>query len=145
MRFLGFVDYAIIVCYFAFLVGMGLYLKKKASGSMEDYFLGGRQLPWWALGISGMASFLDLTGTMIITSFLFMMGPRGLFIEFRGGAVLVLALMMLWSGKWHRRSGCLTNSEWMLYRFGDTPEGTLPVSPSRRGDCQQRRHDCLPD
>jgi Na+/proline symporter len=35
----------------------------------------------------------------------------------------VLALMMLWSGKWHRRSGCLTNSEWMLYRFGDTPGG----------------------
>jgi SSS family solute:Na+ symporter len=123
MRFLGFVDYAIIICYFAFLVGLGLYLKKKASGSMEDYFLGGRQLPWWALGVSGMASFLDLTGTMIITSFLFMMGPRGLFVEFRGGAVLVLALMMLWSGKWHRRSGCLTNSEWMLYRFGDTPGG----------------------
>ena len=52
-----------------------------------------------------------------------MMGPRGLFIEFRGGAVLVLAVMMLWSGKWHRRSGCLTNAEWMIFRFGNTPGG----------------------
>jgi Na+/proline symporter len=116
-------DYAVIIIYFLILVGIGLYLKKKASASMEDYFLGGRKLPWWALGISGMASFLDITGTMMIVSFLFILGPRGLFIEFRGGAVLVLAVMMLWSGKWHRRSGCITNAEWMIYRFGDTASG----------------------
>ena len=62
-------------------------MKKKASGSLEDYFLGGRKLPWWALGISGTAFYLDVAGTMIITSFLFLLGPRGLFIEFRGGVV----------------------------------------------------------
>jgi len=112
------VDYTVILIYFGFLVALGLYLKKKASQSLEDYFLGGRKLPWWALGISGMASFLDITGTMIIVSFLYMLGPRGLFIEFRGGAVLVLAIMMLWTGKWHRRSRCITNAEWMIYRFG---------------------------
>ena len=123
MKYLSVTDYTVIACYLMFLVGLGLYLKKRASGSMEDYFLGGRKMPWWALGISGMASFLDLTGTMVIVSFLFMMGPRGLFIEFRGGAVLVLAVMMLWSGKWHRRSGCLTNAEWMIFRFGNTPGG----------------------
>ncbi|MCK4960189.1 MAG: sodium:solute symporter, partial [Planctomycetes bacterium] len=52
-------------------------------------------------------------------SFLYMLGPRGLFIEFRGGAVLILTVMLLWSGKWHRRSRCITNAEWMVYRFGD--------------------------
>ncbi len=119
MRYLGGLDYTVIVVYFAFLVGLGLYLQKKASASVEDYFLGGRQLPWWALGISGMASFLDITGTMIIVSFLYMLGPRGLFIEFRGGAVLILAVMLLWTGKWHRRSQCITNAEWMIYRFGN--------------------------
>lgn len=123
MNYLSLMDYGVIIFYCCFLVGMGLYLKRRASRSMEDYFLGGRALPWWALGISGMASFLDLTGTMVIVSFLYMMGPRGLFIEFRGGAVLVLAVMMLWSGKWHRRSGCITNAEWMIYRFGNTPGG----------------------
>ena len=85
---------------------------------MESYFIAGRKLPWWALGISGMASWLDITGTMIIVSFLFMLGPRGLFIEFRGGAVLPLAFMLVFAGKWHRRSGCMTGAEWMLFRFG---------------------------
>lgn len=112
-------DYSVIVVYFAVLVGLGVYLSKKASASMEDYFLGGRSLPWWALGLSGMASWLDVTGTMIITSFLFLLGPRGLFIEFRGGAVLIAAVCMLWTGKWHRRSQCITGAEWMSFRFGE--------------------------
>jgi Na+/proline symporter len=62
MKYLSITDYSVILCYCCFLAGLGLYLKKRASRSIEDYFLGGRALPWWALGISGMASFLDLTG-----------------------------------------------------------------------------------
>ncbi|MFI4912144.1 MAG: sodium:solute symporter [Sedimentisphaeraceae bacterium JB056] len=119
MNYLNNVDYTVIVIYFSILIGMGVYLQKKASASMEDYFIGGRSLPWWALGISGMASWLDVTGTMIITSFLFMLGPRGLFIEFRGGAVLVAAVALLWVGKWHRRSQCITGAQWMAFRFGN--------------------------
>ena len=113
------VDYTVIIAYFGALIVLGLALERMASKSLDDYFIGGRRLPWWALGVSGMAFFLDMTGTMIITSFLFMLGPRGLFIEFRGGAVLALAFMMLWGGKWHRRSKCLTAAEWMVFRFGD--------------------------
>jgi Na+/proline symporter len=56
---------------------------------------------------------------MLIVSFLYMLGPRGLFIEFRGGAVLIMAVLMLWTGKWNRRSNCMTGAEWMVYRFGD--------------------------
>jgi len=118
MGSLNSVDYTVILIYFGFLVALGLFLRKKASQSLEDYFLGGRKLPWWALGLSGMATWLDVTGTMIITSFLFILGPRGLFIEFRGGAVLIAAVAMLWIGKWHRRSRCITGAEWMSYRFG---------------------------
>ncbi|HOH29002.1 MAG TPA: sodium:solute symporter [Candidatus Hydrogenedentes bacterium] len=113
------IDYAVILGYLGALVVLGLALERMASKSLDDYFIGGRRLPWWALGVSGMAYFLDMTGTMVITSFLFLLGPRGLFIEFRGGAVLVLAFMMLWAGKWHRRSKCLTGAEWMVFRFGD--------------------------
>lgn len=36
------IDYTVILVYFGFLVGLGLYLRKKASKSLEDYFLGGR-------------------------------------------------------------------------------------------------------
>ena len=119
MNYLNKLDYTVILIYFSLLITLGMYLRKKASASLEDYFLGGKKLPWWALGVSGMASFLDITGTMIIVSFLFMLGPRGLFIEFRGGAVLVLPFMLLWAGKWHRRSGCMTGAEWMVFRFGE--------------------------
>jgi len=120
---LNYIDYAVIAVYLSFLIALGLYLRKRASASLEDYFLGGRKLPWWALGISGMASFLDITGTVLIVSFLYILGPRGLFIEFRGGAVLVLAVFLLWTGKWQRRSGCMTGAEWMIYRFGENPGG----------------------
>ena len=123
MSYLQPYDYAIIAVYLLVLVGVGFYLKNRASASLEDYIVGGRKMPWWMLGFSGMASFLDVAGTVVIVSFLFMLGPRGLFVEFRGGAVLVLALMLLWTGKWHRRSGCLTGAQWMTYRFGSGLSG----------------------
>ena len=119
MDFLSSTDYTIIGIYFSILVVLGFYLKKKASASIEDYFIGGRTIPWWAMGISGMAGWLDITGTMMIASFVFMLGIRGLFIQFRGGAALTLPFLLLWVGKWHRRSGCITYAEWMIFRFGD--------------------------
>ncbi len=118
MKFLNSFDYSVILVYFAILIGLGLYLQKRASSSIQDYFLGGNTLPWWALGISGMASYLDIAGTMLIVSFLFILGPRGLFIEFRGGAVLLLSFILAWTGKYHYRSKCMTGAEWMEYRFG---------------------------
>lgn len=118
MRYLNAFDYSVIALYFAMLIGMGLYLQRRATASLNDYFLAGKRMPWWALGASGMASNLDITGTMLIVSFLYMLGPRGLFIEFRGGAVLILPVILLWTGKWNRRSECMTGAEWMNYRFG---------------------------
>ncbi len=118
MRFLGLGDYAVMVAYFVILVGIGSYFRKRAAASMEDYFLAGRKMPWWALGLSQMTFWFDMTGTMIITSFLFLLGPRGIYVEFRGGAGLVLIFLMLWAGKWHRRSGVITGAEWMIFRFG---------------------------
>ncbi|MFK7851897.1 MAG: sodium:solute symporter [Akkermansiaceae bacterium] len=118
-NYFGTIDYVFMAIYAIVLIGLGIYLKGRASESLEDYITGGKKVPWWAMGISGMAQFLDLTGTALIVSFLFMLGPQGLFIEFRGGAVLILVFMMLWIGKWQRRSGCLTGAEWNIFRFGD--------------------------
>ena len=113
------IDLFIITGYFVMTMIMGVIMTRYASKSMENYFLGGRSIPWYMLGIAGMANWFDLTGTMIITSFLYMLGPRGLFIEFRGGACLVLAFLIAYTGKWHRRSGCMTSAEWTIYRFGE--------------------------
>jgi Na+/proline symporter len=119
MHSLAPLDYGIIIGYLALSLVMGAVMTRKASSGLDQYFLGGRTLPWYLLGVAGMANWFDLTGTMIITSFLYMLGPRGLFIEFRGGAVLILAFMLAYTGKWHRRSGCMTGAEWMTYRFGE--------------------------
>jgi Na+/proline symporter len=118
-EYLNVTDYSVIVIYFLVLLGLGIFLQRKASKDIEHYFLGGHKVPWWAMGISGMASFLDMAGTMLIVSFLFMMGPRGLYIEIRAGAALVLAFAMAWLAKWHYRSKVMTGAEWMRYRFGD--------------------------
>ena len=120
MKYLNFIDYGIIVAYLLVLLIIGQILKKRASASIEDYFLGGRKMPWWALGMSSMAAWLDMTGTMVIVSFLYLMGPRAMYLEgFRGGACLVLVFIMLFTAKWHRRSGVITGAEWMVFRFGN--------------------------
>jgi Na+/proline symporter len=118
MTALSGLDYGIIATFLVIILLVGLAASRIAARSMEHYFLGGRNLPWYLLGISGMSAWFDLTGTMIITSFLYLLGPRGLYIEFRGGAVLVLAFLLAYTAKWHRRSGCMTSAEWNTYRFG---------------------------
>lgn len=115
-------DYIAIIVYALAIVGIGVIMAKKASGGLDEYFLGGRTLPWYLLGTSGMANWFDLTGTMVITSFLFLIGPRALFVEFRGGAVLILVFLLCFTAKWHRRSGCMTGAEWMQFRFGKGPD-----------------------
>jgi solute:Na+ symporter, SSS family len=62
-RLLGAIDWTIIVAYLAASAGIGLfvYLREKRK-SNEDFFLGGRRIPWWAAGIS-----LYATGTSAIS------------------------------------------------------------------------------
>ena len=48
---LGALDYAAILVYLGALVGMGWYFSRREA-STEQYFLGGRRLPWWAVGLS---------------------------------------------------------------------------------------------
>ena len=118
MQSLNSVDYGIIGLYILGILSLGIFLTRRASSSLQEYYLAGRKMPWYLLGTSGMAAWFDLAGTMVIVSFLYLIGPRGLFIEFRGGAVLILAFAMCYAGKWHRRSQCITGAEWMVFRFG---------------------------
>ena len=56
------------------------------------------------LGVSGMAANTDLAGTMVISALIYAVGPKGLFIEIRGGVVLIMAFLMAFMGKWNRRA-----------------------------------------
>ena len=47
----GIVDYTVLVVYFALLIGMGVYFSRREKDT-ETFFLGGRKIPWWAVGLS---------------------------------------------------------------------------------------------
>ncbi len=119
------IDYLIVIVYLVGMVLVGLYFRKKASSNIDSYFLAERGLPWWALGASGMASNLDISGTMINTAFVFALGLSGFFIEIRGGVTLIMAFLMIFQGKWNRRALVMTLAEWMHFRFGKDRQGDL--------------------
>lgn len=118
-------DYLIIAVYLGAIVIIGLVLQKRASQGIDSYFLGNRKLPWWVLGASGMASNLDVSGTMINTAWIFALGATGFFIEIRGGVTLIMAFLMVFMGKWNRRAEVMTLAEWMTFRFGKDREGDV--------------------
>ena len=120
---MGILDYLIVVVYLLILIVMGVYLQKRASKSTESFFLGDKNMPWWALGASGMASNLDVSGTMIIAALIYALGVQGFFIEIRGCVVLILAFFMIFMGKWNRRADVMTTAEWMEFRFGKGEQG----------------------
>ena len=119
------VDYTIVVLYLLGIVIIGVWLQRRASAGIDSYFLGNRGIPWWALGASGMASNLDVSGTMINTAFVFALGASGFFIEIRGGVTLIMAFLMIFMGKWNRRAQVMTLAEWMHFRFGKNREGDV--------------------
>jgi len=51
-------DYLVILAYMAGVLGMGIFLARRQHDS-EDYFLGGRKLPWFAVGLSLVASLIS--------------------------------------------------------------------------------------
>jgi len=112
------IDIVIISSYFVMIIVVGLVLSRLASRSINDYFLGGRRIPWWILGVSGSASNFDMTGTMLITSFFFAIGFQGFWVATRGGLNLGLCVLLAFMAKWLRRSRVMTTAEWMELRFG---------------------------
>ncbi len=118
-------DYIIVIIYLLGMVAIGVYFQRKASNSINSFFLADKELKWWALGSSGMASNLDVSGTMINTALIYSLGISGFFIEIRGGIVLILAFLMIYMGKWNRRAEVMTLAEWMEFRFGSGREGKI--------------------
>jgi len=120
---MSFIDILIVIAYLVIITLIGIYFEKKASSGIDSYFLGNRKIPWLALGASGMASNFDVSGTMINVALIYAFGAVGFFVEMRGGLVLIMAFLMIFMGKWNRRSKVMTLAEWMSYRFGDGIQG----------------------
>ena len=123
--YLSTLDKIIVALYFLLTLGVGFYLSKKASQSIAAYFLGERNIPWWAIGMSGTASNFDMTGTMVMVSFFFAIGLQGFWVAMRGGMALYMGILMVYMGKWLQRSKVMTTAEWMELRFGSGVAGKL--------------------
>lgn len=119
------IDNIILIAYFVIILGIGLCISNRARKSLDGYFLGGKKLPWYILGISGMASFIDIAGTAFQVAFFFMLGAKGFWVGFQGNACLLLAFLMIFMGKWLNRSGVMTNAELIVLRFGKGKTGQI--------------------
>ena len=116
------IDLAIVVTYLLLVVGVGIWVKRRAAKGLVSYFLGGRQLPWWMIAMSGSSSYFDITGTMWIVSMFVAYGFCGYWIQWMWG-FLIAVFYFAYMGKWIRRSGVLTGAEWMVLRFGSGAGG----------------------
>ncbi|HEV2692617.1 MAG TPA: sodium:solute symporter family protein [Verrucomicrobiae bacterium] len=111
------VDLAIIVIYFVAVILIGLWVSRRGSKDLNSYFLGGKTLPWYLLGISDASGMFDISGTMWLVYILFVYGLKSLWLPWLWPVFNQIFLMMFLSG-WLRRSNVLTGAEWIQTRFG---------------------------
>lgn len=121
---LSILDQIIVVVYLAAIMSIGFAMKRRAAKGMSSYFLGGRQLPWWALAMSGSSSYFDITGTMWIVSTFIALGLKGMWVHLLWGFPIT-AFYLAYMGKWIRRSDAMTGAEWMKTRFGSNKAGDI--------------------
>ncbi len=110
-------DLTIIVLYLILMSLVGWWVSKKASQSAETYFLAGKSLPWWIIGVAHGSSGVDITGTMWFVTMFFIYGVKATGLLWVWPLFNVIFRMM-YLGTWIRRSNVLTGAEWMRTRFG---------------------------
>jgi Na+/proline symporter len=114
---LHWIDMSIIVAYLVATIFVGFYISKKASTDLDSYFLGGKSIPWYMLGISNASGMFDITGTMWLVYLTFVYGLKGAFIPWLWPTFNQVFLMVFLS-RWLRRSNVMTGAEWIKTRFG---------------------------
>jgi SSS family solute:Na+ symporter len=121
---LNWVDITIVLIYFLAMIAIGIAVMKRASRSMDSYFLAGNALPWWVLGISNASAMWDITGTMWLVYNLFVYGLKGTWLPWLW-PTFNQVILMIYLASWVRRSGVLTGAEWITTRFGAGRGGEL--------------------
>jgi Na+/proline symporter len=96
---------------------IGYWVSHRASQNMQAYFLGGNKMPWYVLGISNASGMFDISGTMLLVSWMFVYGLKSVWIPWLWPTFNQIFLMVYLSA-WLRRSGVMTGAEWIKTRFG---------------------------
>src|SRR3990170_1297111 len=111
MRFL---DWAVVAFYLVYVIWDGIRMTKH-SGSTAGYFLANRSLPWWAVGLSVMATQMSAITLVGTTGQAYLTGLR--FIQFYFGLPLAMILLSVTVVPFFHRAKVYTAYEYLERRF----------------------------
>jgi Na+/proline symporter len=116
-------DWAIVAVYMVATLLLGVYLSRRASGSLVDFFVGGRALPWWLAGTSMAATTFSVDTPLYIAG---VVGNRGIAgnWEWWSFAVSHVILIYVFARMW-RRTEIVTDNELSELRYGGRPAALL--------------------
>jgi len=117
------IDWVIVGLYLAFALGVGLLFRRRAGRDVTQYFLSGRNLPWWVVGTSIVATMFAADTPLAVTGLVATHGISGMWFMWNFAAAHLLATFFfarLW-----RRAGVLTDVELVELRYSGRPARVL--------------------
>jgi SSS family solute:Na+ symporter len=120
---LSIIDWTIIALYFLISLAIGLYYSRRAGKDVAEYFLSGRDLPWWLAGTSMVATTFAADTPLAVAGFVARNGIAGNWIWWNaalGSMLTVFFFARLW-----RRAGIMTDVEFAELRYAGRPAAIL--------------------
>lgn len=109
------IDWIIILGFFLVTLGIGFVVSRRASKNSNEYFLSGRNMPWWLLGVSMVATTFSADTPNLVTDIVRTNGVAGNWVWWAfllTGMLTVFVYARLW-----RRSGIDTDLEFYELRY----------------------------
>jgi Na+/proline symporter len=116
-------DWAIIAVYFALSLAIGLYYYRRAGESTAEFFVAGRDLPWWLAGTSMVATTFAADTPLAVTEMVARNGVAGNWLWWSmlpSGMLTVFFFARLW-----RRAEVMTDVEFVEIRYSGQPAAFL--------------------
>jgi SSS family solute:Na+ symporter len=116
-------DYSFIIIFFSIVLGIGIYVSKKSGSSSSEFFLSGRTMPWWLLGLSMVATTFSTDTPNLVTDLVRTTGVSGnwgWWCMLLTGMLTVFVYAKLW-----RKSNVKTDLEFYELRYGGKPASFL--------------------
>ncbi len=110
------IDWLIVFVYFVLTTGLGILLSRRASRSLEDFFVSGRSLRWWLAGTSMAATTFSIDTPLYICGVVASRGIAGNW-EWWSFGISHVILIYIFSRMW-RRSEIVTDAELTEIRYG---------------------------